>query len=287
MEIERIGSIKNALGEGPLWDHQQQRLFWVDSLKGCIYCLDQTEEVTHWQLPQMIGSLAVVTEHTLLVALQNGLHFFNLQSNALTLISDPESEQPATRFNDGKTDRFGNFIAGTMGITIRDRALGALYRLHPDLSLDILEPDVIVANGPCFSPDGHTLYFNDGRRRILAYDYSPTGPLKNKRQLFDGNSHQTSSDGATVDTEGNVWTALTGSGEIGCLSTQGKLKNRIKMPVSLPSSVMFAGPNLDELYVTSISDSGNRRNEEYDSGGLFRIKGLDAAGLVETPFSQD
>jgi len=32
MEIERIGSIKNALGEGPLWDHQQQRLFWVDSL---------------------------------------------------------------------------------------------------------------------------------------------------------------------------------------------------------------------------------------------------------------
>ena len=84
-----------------------------------------------------------------------------------------------------------------MGITIRDKALGALYRLHPDLSLDTLEPDVIVANGPCFSPDGHTLYFNDGRRRILAYDYTPSGPLRNKRQLFDGNSHQTASDGAT------------------------------------------------------------------------------------------
>jgi L-arabinonolactonase len=286
MEIERISSIKNALGEGPLWDHQQQRLFWVDSLKGHIFCLNQAEELTRWQLPHMIGSLAVVTEHTLLVALQNGLHFFNLQSNELTFICDPEAEQPATRFNDGKTDRFGNFIAGTMGISIRDRPLGALYRLRPDLSLDILEPDVIVANGPCFSPDGHTLYFNDGRRRILAYDYTPTGPLKNKRLIFDGNRHQTSSDGATVDTEGNIWTALTGSGEIGCLSAQGKLKNRIKMPVPLPSSVMFAGPNLDELYVTSISDSGNRRNDEYDSGGLFRIKGLDTAGLAETPFSE-
>jgi len=40
------------------------------------------------------------------------------------------------------------------------------------------------------------------------------------------------------------------------------------------------------LYVTSISDSGNRRNDEYDSGGLFRIKGLDTAGLAETPFSE-
>jgi len=78
---------------------------------------------------------------------------------------------------------------------------------------------------------------------------------------------------------------LTGSGEIGCLSSQGKLKNRIKMPIPLPSSVMFGGPNLDELYITSISDSGNRRNEEYDSGGLFRIRGINAVGLAETPFS--
>jgi sugar lactone lactonase YvrE len=284
MEIERIGTIKNALGEGPVWDHQQQRLFWVDSLKGCIFCLDQTEAVSRWQLPCMIGSLATVNEQTLVVALQNGLHFFCLQSNKLTAIIDPESHQPATRFNDGKTDRFGNFIAGTMGITIRDKALGALYRLHPDLTLDTLETDVIVGNGPCFSPDGHTLYFNDGRRRILAYDYSPEGPLRNKRQIFDGSSHQTASDGATVDAQGNIWTALTGSGEVGCISPTGKLMARIKMPIPLPSSVMFAGPALDELYVTSISDSGNRRNEEHGSGGLFRIRGLDSKGLEETRF---
>lgn len=286
MEIERIGTIKNALGEGPVWDHQQQRLFWVDSLKGCIFCLDQTETVSRWQLPCMIGSLAVVDEQTLVVALQTGLHFYCLQTRKLTVIINPESQQPATRFNDGKTDRFGNFIAGTMGITIRDKALGALYRLHPDLSLDTLEPDVIVANGPCFSPDGHTLYFNDGRRRILAYDYTPSGPLRNKRQLFDGNSHQTASDGATVDAQGNIWTALTGSGEVGCISPAGKLTGRIKMPIPLPSSVMFAGPALNELYITSISDSGNRRNQEHDSGGLFRIRGLNAKGLEEQPFGQ-
>ena len=34
--IERIASITNDLGEGPLWDHQSKSLFWVDSLKGKI-----------------------------------------------------------------------------------------------------------------------------------------------------------------------------------------------------------------------------------------------------------
>ncbi len=289
VSIERIAQFTNDLGEGPVWDAHTKTLWWVDSYAGEILRLQEPIGIDNakpetWSLPSMIGSLAVVDDHRVIVALQTGFHFFNTQTGQLDPIHDPESHIPETRFNDGKTDRAGNFLAGSMGIRVRDRALGALYRVNTDLSIEELEDDVIVANGPCFSPNGHTLYFNDGRRRILAYDYDPDGPLVNKRVLFEGEKHHTGSDGATVDSDGNLWVALTGSSEVGMLSTEGELLRRIAMPVKLPSSVMFGGDNLDELYVTSINNSGNRVSAEAGAGGLYRITGLGVQGIAESRF---
>lgn len=284
VKIERIANVKNSLGEGPLWDTATRCLYWVDSLSGEIFRLDENAQIETWSLPCMIGSLAVINDRQAIVALQTGFYFFDFASGELTSIIDPEAGRAETRFNDGKTDRAGNFLAGSMGIKIRDRPLGCLYRMGPDLNLEILEDDVIVANGPCFSPDGSIFYFNDGRRRILAYDYDPNGPLRNKRTFFNGADHDTGSDGATVDTEGNLWVALVGSGEIGCISPDGTILERISMPVRLPSSVMFGGSGLDELYVTSISNSGNRTSDEEGAGGLYKISGIGATGIAETRF---
>jgi L-arabinonolactonase len=289
VSIERVSTIKNSLGEGPVWDADTEALFWVDSYAGEIFRLKIQNstgetELKSWSVPCMIGSLAVVDHQRLIVALQTGFHFFDLDSGQLASINDPEEGMSETRFNDGKTDRAGNFLAGSMGIKIRDRALASLYRVNTDLNIETLEDDVVVANGPCFSPDGSTLYFNDGRRRILAYDYDPTGPLTNKRVIFEGEKYNTGSDGATVDSDGNLWVGLTGSSEIGMLSPEGDLLERIAMPINLPSSVMFGGPDLDQLFVTSISNSGNRVSSEDGAGGLYKISGLGVRGIAETRF---
>ena len=289
ISIDRIGTVTNKLGEGPVWDLDTQSLYWVDSYAGEIFRLCPgagvtTAEPDSWSVPGMIGSLAVIDDHRLIVALQSGFHLLDLKTGQLDAVVDPEQGMPETRFNDGKTDRAGNFLAGSMGIKIRDRALGALYRLNGNLQLETLEDDVIVANGPCFSPSGDILYFNDGRRRVLAYDYSPTGPLTNKRVIFEGANFDTGSDGATVDSDGNLWLALTGSSEIGMISPQGEILERIAMPIKLPSSVMFGGEALDELFVTSISNSGNRLSSEAGAGGLYRITGLNVRGISEARF---
>lgn len=289
ISIERVSTIKNCLGEGPVWDAATESLFWVDSFAREIFRLTTQNStgslnIESWSAPCMIGCLAVVDNHRLIVALQSGFHFFDLDTGELALINDPEAGMPETRFNDGKTDRAGNFLAGSMGIKIRDRALAALYRVNADLEIESLEDDVVVANGPCFSPDGSTLYFNDGRRRILAYDYDPEGPLKNKRVIFKGEEFNTGSDGATVDSDGNLWVGLTGSSEIGMLSPEGDLLERITMPINLPSSVMFGGVGLDELFVTSISNSGNRISSEDGAGGLYRVTGLGVRGIAESRF---
>jgi len=284
--VRRIGGVKNKLGEGPLWDLQECLLYWVDSLAGLVHCHSPSQDTfLSWPVHQMIGSLALRDCGGAIVSLQDGFHYLDLDTGALEPVRLLEQDESRTRFNDGKVDRAGNFLAGSMGIKVRDVPLSALYRLNKDLSVDTLEPDVIVSNGPCFDPEGKTLYFNDGRRRILAYDYDPeSSRLANKRVFVDGAALNIGTDGATVDQQGNIWVALIGSGEIGCIDPNGRIIQRIAMPVQLPSSVMFGGPDLDILYVTSISDSGNRTSPEEGAGGLYQITGLGAKGLPEARF---
>ena len=63
----------------------------------------------------MVGSLAVIDDSKVLLALQTGLYEYHLKTRELRLIRDPEPNQPETRMNDGKVDRAGNFVFGSMG----------------------------------------------------------------------------------------------------------------------------------------------------------------------------
>jgi L-arabinonolactonase len=65
---------------------------------------------------------------------------------------DLEPDKPANRINDGKVDKRGRFVAGSMDM-MEEGPNGALYRLDPDLSLHKLDDRIIVSNGPCWSPD--------------------------------------------------------------------------------------------------------------------------------------
>ena len=37
MRIEVVVDVKPILGEGPLWDVEQERLYWIDSFGGLVY----------------------------------------------------------------------------------------------------------------------------------------------------------------------------------------------------------------------------------------------------------
>ena len=282
--FEVISKAPCQLGEGPVWDHDSGRLFWLDSYDPHLFCLDSEGLIRQHELPAMVGSLAVIDDSKVLLALQTGLHEYHLETRELRLIHDPEPNQPETRMNDGKVDRAGNFVFGSMGVTERTVGLGSLYRYRLSGEFETLRDDIIVSNGPAFSPSGDTFYFTDGRRRILAYDYDPNGPLTNERIFFDTNKIGSASDGCTVDAAGNLWTALIGTGEIACIDPKGMLQVRLEMPIPLPSSVNFGGPALSTLYVTSISNSGNRTDNHPLSGHLFALHDAGETGLEEPRF---
>ena len=127
MRIEVLIDVKTVLGEGPLWDVDEQRLYFIDSF-GCnvFRCTADGREVRAWDVPAKIGSMALRRQGGAVVSLANGFHFLDFKTGDCQLIVDPESDKPANRINDGKVDKRGRFIAGSMD-TMEDGPNGALY----------------------------------------------------------------------------------------------------------------------------------------------------------------
>ena len=60
MRIEVLVDVKTTLGEGPLWDVEQQRLYWIDSFDGTgVPGTADGREIRAWDVPQKIGSMAL------------------------------------------------------------------------------------------------------------------------------------------------------------------------------------------------------------------------------------
>ena len=96
MRIEVLLDLKTRLGESPVWDVEQQRLWWVDSLDGRLFaCNAQGGAIKSWDVRQKIGSFALrQSGEGAVVALQNGVHLLDFASGELTLLHHPEADRP-------------------------------------------------------------------------------------------------------------------------------------------------------------------------------------------------
>lgn len=290
MRIEVLVDVKPVLGEGPLWDVDLERLFWIDSLGDRVFrATVDGAEVRSWDVPQNIGSMALRKDASgAIVALRRGFHTLDFKSGDVDLIIDPEPDKPDNRLNDGKVDRQGRFVAGSMD-AMEDGPNGALYRLDPDFTLHTLDRNIIVSNGPCWSPDGNTFYFSDSwSGEIWAYDYDQaTGNVSNRRTFAKvDTSGGGAADGATVDSEGCLWSALVYAGKLVRYTPDGQVERIIDMPVKKVTSVMFGGPNLDILFVTSMAKPPLPRfpGDGVMRGSLFAIYDLGITGVPEARF---
>lgn len=286
--IELLTDDRNELGEGALWDVTEQRLYWIDSHGAMIHRADaRGQDRKSWKVPEHIGSMCLRASGGAVVALRNGLHYFDFGHGTTTPIADPESGNRRTRMNDGKVDRQGRFLVGGMDYEERE-PLAGLYRLDPDGRVTSLEDGIIVSNGPCWSPDGKTFYFADSFRRIIwSYQYdTTTGDLLSRRVFanFEGQLRGYP-DGATVDSEGFVWSVEVYGGRLVRFAPDGTIDRLVGMPVDSITSISFGGAELDVLYVTSMARPyQGRRRQEHEAGGVFAVYGLGVRGLPEPRF---
>ena len=285
MKPQSVYPAHDTLGEGPVWNPDEQALYWVDIVRKQLQCWHpETNTYKSWTLPSEIGSYALRESGGAIVALRDGFHFFDLETAELSAIHDPEPDQSRNRFNDGKCDRQGRFWAGTMGSG--DTPTSAFYRLDAGLECQTMRTGVGTSNGLGWSPDNKTMYYTDSPlHTIFAFDFDTvTGTLSRERifaEVKDGFP-----DGLTVDSEGHVWSATWDGWRINRFAPDGTLVAEIEMPVQRPTSCMFGGKNFDELFITSASVglSDEEKSKQPEAGHVFQLE-TEVKGLPEPKFA--
>jgi sugar lactone lactonase YvrE len=253
MSIEILDGTRSELGEGPTYDPARDKAWWFDIRGMKLFEHDFAGQTTTiHELPMMASALGVVDETRQLLATEKGLYLRDTASGELTLHHPLESDNPATRSNDGRVHRSGALWIGTMGKKMEEGA-GAIYWFYGG-ELRKLYPDISIPNSICFSPDGATAYFADSRKgKLMAVAVDPANglPLEEPRVHYDYGMKKSVLDGSVVDADGTIWNACWGASCLNVISPRGELLRTVPMPTRQVSCPAFVGPKLDRLLVTS------------------------------------
>lgn len=283
---------KNALGECVLWCERSQRVFWTDIPAAILWCYrPSSAETCSWPMPERLASFALTQDDDcLLLGLASRLAYFNLSTGMVSPICPVEADLPTTRINDGRCDRQGRFVFGTLNEAADHAACASFYRLNIDLTLERLPlPNVAIANSICFSPDGSTMYYCDSLdKTIRCCDYDPvTGAVQGSRIFVDLTQEPGVPDGSIIDAQGYLWNAQWGGRRVLRFAPDGSVDRVLAVPVEQPSCVALGGAHWNELLVSSarVSMSGPALVDEPHAGGLLHAIVSDVQGLPEVRFA--
>jgi sugar lactone lactonase YvrE len=186
-------------------------------------------------------------------------------------------------------DAQGRFWVGTMD-NMLNRPTGSLYRIDPDGKAVRMQSDVIVSNSITISPRQDRLYFSD-TRRYMSWQFdldAAAGTLNNRRPFVDYTATRDRPDGACVDAEGFVWTAIFEGSRVVRYSPAGEVDQLIQLPVTNRTCICLGGPDLKTMYVTTarkfLDDA--QLTAEPLAGCVLAID-VDVPGLPERRFGDE
>ncbi len=262
-----------TLGEGPVWDEREGRLYWVDILSGTLFVYDPvTNRNKAHDLGEHLGAVGLRREGGLVVALQSGFAFYDPAERKITPIADPEADRPGNRFNDGKCDPSGRFWAGTMSYELEEGA-GSLYCLNRGLEVAVRLRGVTISNGMAWDED-RFFFIDTPTRQVMAFAYDQeSGTVASPEILRTVDEGEGYPDGMTIDREGALWIALyDGYKVIRIDPVSGETLFEVHLPVPQVTSCTFGGASFRELYITTARE--HMSEEEIQrwplSGSLFK-----------------
>ncbi len=265
------------LGEGACWDHQKQKLYWLDILSCEVHIFDPFKgtDLVH-RTPCHVSLVHPTAKGDLILGTRDGIARMNPESGAFEFLVDPEADIPGNRFNDGKPDPMGRLFAGSLAY---DGSAGHanLWRIETDFSYTKLLSGVGNSNGLGWSPDQKTLYYTDTKtRRVDAFDYdAESGGITGRRPVVEVPLEVGRPDGMTVDAEGFIWTALWNGWGVARWNPQtGEMVEKVKAPCPYVTCPSFGGADLDVLYFTTAkrgSDKMEPAKEEL-AGSVFAVR---------------
>ncbi|MCY4745721.1 SMP-30/gluconolactonase/LRE family protein [Pelomonas sp. UHG3] len=291
----------NSLGEGLQWHAPSGRWWWTDIQGSCIHAWTPGAATTlQVCLPERVGCFVHARSGALILAMAKRVARLTLPDLQATGVIDAQPEElapleaqlPSTRANDGRCDRSGAFVFGTLDEAEPRRTIGGFYQYSRARGLRRLPLDgVAIANSICFSPDGRRLYYCDSpTRRLMVCDYDSASARVSEPRVFVRKDGEAAiPDGSTIDAQGCLWNAEWGNGAVARYATDGRLLARYSVPVRDVTCPALGGPGGDQIAVTTarVGLSSAELMAMPQSGSLFGMTVAAGLYLAETLFNDD
>ena len=219
MRIEVLIDVKTILGEGPLWDVDEQRLYFIDSF-GCnvFRCTARrAAKCAPGTCRPKIGSMALRKQGGAVLSLATRLPFSRFQDRrdaAHRRSRTRQAQQPHQRRQGRQARPLRRRLDGHDGGRARTARSTASIPISRCTSSTTASSSPTARAG---ARTARTFYFADTwTGEIWAYDYDlDTGGVVQPAHLRKvDTSRGGAADGSTVDAEGCLWNALVYDGRL-------------------------------------------------------------------------
>lgn len=253
--MEILTQKRAIIGEGPIWNEVEQKLYYTNGYENeiCVYDF-LTKGISAIKLSFGVSAIAFDKQNNLIVSHKNGVDILN-KNGSLTPIYD-KNKYSIKNCNDLKVSPNGDIFVGTISTKRKaqnDSELdGKLYKISIDGTVTTLLDNLSLSNGLDWSFCETKFYHVDSdKSQIKEYNY-----IKEAGEIvYTGRSVIVNGvDGLTVSKNGNIYAGCWARGFVAVIdTTKMELIDTIKTPCQIPTSCTFCGSNLDLLAVTTAS----------------------------------
>ncbi|KDN58548.1 MAG: SMP-30/gluconolactonase/LRE family protein [Exiguobacterium sp.] len=268
--------VRNTLGEGPCWDAELKRFYWVDIEGHTLWWYDEKEdELSSADMGQQIGFAVPKVTDGVIVGLKDGIYEWDESSKQLDKLVELDDADGVLRFNDGKADPYGRIFAGTLHLEDEENE-ATLYRLDRDGTTEEMLTGLTLSNGLTWSPDHKWFYHIDTPTetvRRYPYDLS-SGTFGEGEVVVEFKDEDGFPDGMTSDEEGHLWIAHFAGGRVSRWNPEtGEKVLEVMVPAPNVTSCCFIGDDLKQLAITTAREGmDDEALETYpDAGSVFKI----------------
>jgi len=300
-EVMELAFAQRAtLGEGLFWDETRALWWWTDIEGSTLHAwAPGATEARSYRMQDRVGSFVRCRSGRLLLGMAKRLAFATLPDDAspharmqVETIVPVDPAEPRTRINDGRTDRRGYFVFGTLNEAPEKRPIGSFYQYSLQHGLRRLAlPAVAIANSICFSPDGETMYFTDTlTRRIMQCRYdAESAQVSDLRVFVEMSDRRAFPDGSVIDRNGCLWNAQWGAGLVAQYAPDGSPMQAFSTTAKHTSCPAIGGPHGDQLMVTTAR--AELRSDQLErmplSGSVFGVRLPLALALADVLFDDE
>lgn len=234
-----------TLGEGPGWNARTGQFSCVDIVGKTIYVFgvnrQKLDVLRTIDTPTEVGAALPLDDGSFISCERAGI--FRIQpDDSRTLVAPLPVSDPAFRCNDAKIGPDGRVWVGVMHEDAVEGA-GSLWAIDSSGASTCLLEGLTIPNGMDWWDD--CFWFVDG----------PTPEIR-KYRVSDGKLTETGEkvatpttpDGFTMDSDGNMWLAIWGGGQVVCLSQEGATLHTVSVASPHTTSTCLID---DTLMITS------------------------------------